>query len=160
MFGRIAFCITMIFLTGVDARAKRWAVKTTWAFIVLQVAVNITTLVAFYCQCGGQLDIMWNPAKAALHQSYCLNPKIQTDLGYFQGTFNTLTDAYLTALPAILIEHSGLSLRKKIGLAFLLCLSVLALIASAVKTYEAKALSENTDFTCMLAHVFLLAEQN
>jgi len=48
---------------------------------------------------------------------------LQTDYGYFQGSFNTVTDAFLTLMPAVLIQHTSRSLKTKIGLAFLLCLS-------------------------------------
>jgi len=41
------------------------------------------------------------------------------------GSFNTVTDAFLTLIPAILIEHTRLSFKHKVGLACLLCLSVL-----------------------------------
>lgn len=54
----------------------------------------------------------------------------------------------MTALPGVLIEHTRLTVKAKVGLAFLLCLSVLAMVASIVKTYEAKALSEVLDYTC------------
>ena len=145
MAGRIAFCVTMLYLSGTDPRVKKWPI---WTFIVLQLIVNVGTVIVFYAQCGTHLDVFWNPSKEALSQKYCWAAEYQTDFGYFQGSFNTLTDAFLTALPAILIEHTSLSLKKKIGLAFLLCLSILALAASIVKTYEAKALSEVIDFTC------------
>jgi hypothetical protein len=36
-----------------------------------------------------------------------------------------MTDVFLTILPGVLIEHTRLSLKNKIGLAFLLCLSIL-----------------------------------
>ena len=50
---------------------------------------------------------------------------LQTDYGYFQGSFNTVTDAFLTLMPAVLIQHTSRSLKTKIGLAFLLCLSAM-----------------------------------
>jgi len=108
--------------------------------------------IMFYAQCGTQLDIFWTTSKALLWMTECLPPYIQTDLGYFQGSFNCLTDVYLTVLPGILIEHSRLSLKRKISVALLLCLSVLALVAAIVKTYEAKALSEVMDYTCECLH--------
>jgi len=120
--GRVGFCITLLYLTKTDPRVKRWPL---YIFIVLQIAVNICGVVVFYTQCGNRLDIEWNLSEAALRATKCSNPVIQTYYGYFMGSFNTLTDAFLTALPAILIEHTRLSLRAKIGLALLLCLSVL-----------------------------------
>ncbi|KAK4549419.1 hypothetical protein LTR36_006416 [Oleoguttula mirabilis] len=147
MTGRIGFCVTLLFLTGTDPGVKRWPI---WVVIFLQLAVNISTIIVFYTQCGGNVDIMWRIAStgnAALYLEKCENYHVQTDYGYFQGSFNTLTDAFLTALPAILIEHTRLSVRAKLGLSLLLCLSVLAMIASIVKTYYAKALSEQLDYT-------------
>lgn len=124
-------------------------VLTFWQ-IVLQVVTNILAFTVFYAQCGTHLYALWHPEVFLRHPEYCLDFRIQTDLGYFQGAFNCLTDAYVTALPAILIEHSRLSVKKKIGLAFLLCLSVVALAAAIGKTYEAKALSEVADYSCEL----------
>jgi hypothetical protein len=54
------------------------------------------------------------------------------------GVFNTITDVHLAVLPAILVHHTNMSVRRKIGVASLLCLSTFAMAASAVKTYEVK----------------------
>ena len=148
MAGRVAFCVTMLYISGTDRRVSRWAKTATLVFIVLQLVINLLAFVMFYAQCGTQLSIFWTPSEIALVSDHCLEPRIQTDLGYFQGAFNCLTDAYLTILPAILIDHTKLSMKKKVGLGFLLCLSILALTAAVVKTYEAKALSEVTDYSC------------
>lgn len=78
----------------------------------------------------------------------CLDLQVQTDFGYFAGSFNVLTDAFLTLLPAVLIVHARLTTRKKFTLALMLCLSVLALVAAIVKTYEAKLLSSVVDYSC------------
>lgn len=148
MAGRVAFCITMLYVAGTDRKVHRWAKYVTATLIVLQVVINILAFIVFYAQCGSRLHVLWHPEVLYAHPEYCMDVSIQTDLGYFQGAFNCLTDAYLTFLPALLIEHTKLSIKKKIGLAFLLCLSVAALTAAIGKTYEAKALSEVADYTC------------
>ena len=145
MAGRISFCVTLLFLVGTDSRVKKWPI---WVFIVLQVLVNVSSVIAFYAQCDSNLDLYWTPSKASMMPEYCWDPTVQTKLGYFTGSFNCLTDAFLTILPAVLIEHTKLSMKKKIGLGCLLCLSVLALAASIVKTYAVKALSQVSDYTC------------
>ena len=145
MAGHIAFCVTMLFLTGTDPRVKKWPL---WMFIILHALVNIAQVAIFYTQCGTELDIYWVPAKHDLDPTHCWDLTIQTQFGYFVGAFNSLTDFYLTILPAVLIEHTILSLEQKVGLTFLLCLSIDALAASTVKTYAMKALSELLDFTC------------
>jgi hypothetical protein len=146
MTGRISFCVTLMFLAGTDSRVRKWPI---WSFIGIQILVNVACVVTFYAQCGTNLDIYWTPSKANMVPTHCWDPTIQTKLGYFAGSMNCVTDAFLTVLPAVLIEHTKLSLKKKVGLACLLCLSVLALVASIVKTYAVKALSQVSDYTCM-----------
>ena len=143
--GRIAFCITMLFLTGTDPRVKKWPI---WVFIFFQAAINITGVIVFYAQCGSNLDLFWTPANGRSYTQSCLNPALQSNFGYAVGAFNCLTDAFLTLLPAILIEHTQLSLKRKIGLAFLLCLSIVALAAAIIKTYSMRELSRVSDYTC------------
>lgn len=133
MAGRVGFCVTLLYLAGTDPRVKKWPI---WVFLVLQLAVNVSVVLVFYTQCGPELDIMWDPAKEDMYNKKCEDPKVQTDYGYFQGSFNTLTDAFLTALPALLIEHTRLSLRTKIGLAFLLCLSILCVSINPALTFR------------------------
>lgn len=126
----------------------RWAKYVTTAFIILQLVINMLAFIVFYAQCGDRLSVLWHPMEMVQHPEYCMDVSVQTDLGYFQGAFNCLTDAYLTFLPGLLIEHTKLSIKKKIGLACLLCLSIVALSAAIGKTYEAKALSEVADYSC------------
>lgn len=52
------------------------------------------------------------------------------------GTLNTLTDIWLAVLPAVLVHRTKMRLRRKVGVAALLCLSLLASFSSAVKTVE------------------------
>ncbi|KXS99635.1 hypothetical protein AC578_9906 [Pseudocercospora eumusae] len=115
------------------------------------VIVNVVGLVVFFVQCGTNLDTFWTFEKQFKYDEYCWNPDIQTDFQYGMGAFNTATDAFLSILPAILVEHTLLSRKNKIGLALLLCLSIFAMGASIVKTYEAKVLSEVTDYTYSLS---------
>ncbi|TKA82812.1 hypothetical protein B0A55_01054 [Friedmanniomyces simplex] len=119
MVGRIAFCVTILFLAGTDARVKKWPICL---FMAGQLAVNISAICVFYTQCGSDLKLLWtafsSPQTLAEHFARCSNPLLQTDFGYFQGSFNTVTDAFLTAM-----------------------------IASIVKTYEARALSLVLDYT-------------
>jgi len=146
MFGRMSFLVSLLYLTGTDARVSRWPI---WAFIALQFIINVVTIIVFFTQCGNQLEILWSEdlGNLAKFLTVCKDPIIQTDLGYFQGAFNTLTDAFLTIMPAVLIKHTMLSVRAKIGLYALLCLSILALVASIVKTYEARVLHKVLDYT-------------
>lgn len=147
MVARVSFCVTLLYLAGTDTNVKKWPI---WIFIVVQLVSNIASVIAFYAQCGSNLDIYWTPSKIAMMKTACWNPAVQTKLGYFAGSINCVTDAFLTVLPAVLIEHTKLSWKRKIGLACLMCLSAIALVASIVKTYAVKALSQVSDYTCKL----------
>lgn len=82
MMGRVSFCITLYYLVGTDRRVKKWPIHM---FILLQLAVNLVTLGVFFGQYGKNLSIIWDASKALEYTEKCMNPKIQTDLGYFQG---------------------------------------------------------------------------
>lgn len=122
MFGRISFCCTLLYLSKTDPHIKPWPI---YIFIFLQAAVNLTGVIVFYSQCGSNLDAFWIPEKELHYNDFCWSPSIQTHYGYFMGSFNTITDAFLTILPAILVKHTKLSTKSKIGVALLLCLSIL-----------------------------------
>ncbi|KAL9088749.1 MAG: hypothetical protein Q9165_006058 [Trypethelium subeluteriae] len=136
--------VFLSFVAGTDPLIKKWWL---YVFMFLQTAINLVAIIVLYTQCGNELDILWNQAKQVDFNSKCKNPIIQSDYGYVQGSFNTFTDVFLTVLPALIIWHTKLKLKAKLALACLLCLSVVAMVASIVKTYEARALSEILDYT-------------
>lgn len=47
MFGRLAFYVTLLYLAGTDPRISRWPI---WVFVMLQIVVNISSLIVFYTQ--------------------------------------------------------------------------------------------------------------
>ena len=122
MVGRIAFCVSLLFLTGTDPLMRKMPLCIV---IILQLLINITAIVEFFTQCGTHINLLWTAMDhPAEYVAACSNPDIQTKFGYFLGAFNTLTDAFLTVLPALLIEHTRLPMKRKIELSFLLCLSI------------------------------------
>ncbi|KAI9695654.1 MAG: hypothetical protein M1820_008501 [Bogoriella megaspora] len=142
--GRLGFMVFLLFVAGTDPLIKKWWL---YVFMSLQLVINVVAVIVAYAWCGNELYILWNPKKQDLFNEKCFNPVIQTNYGYFQGSFNTLTDLFLTILPALIVWHTKLSFNAKIATGCLLCLSILAMVASIVKTYEAKALSEVFDYT-------------
>lgn len=79
--GRLAFCVTLLFVSGTDPLIKRWPF---YGFMTLQILVNITAIIVLNLECR-PLDIMWDPSKSSDFDSKCWNPQIQSDFGYFQG---------------------------------------------------------------------------
>ncbi|KAI4718498.1 hypothetical protein E4T48_05334 [Aureobasidium sp. EXF-10727] len=143
MFGRLSFCAFLLCVAKTDPLTKKWPI---WTFIVLQIIVNVMACILLLSTCGTHLEDMF-----LLHLgnyfNYCLKIDIQTNYAYFAGAFNTLTDLFLTVQPAILIMHTKLATSNKVGVASLLCLSIIAMIAAIVRTVAAHTLSDVGDYT-------------
>lgn len=82
MFGRIAFLVSLLFVSGVDPSIKKWTIYT---FIILQLLVNVCACLVMYGQCGSHLDVIWKPDIWANYTKYCWDPSVQSDYGYFLG---------------------------------------------------------------------------
>ncbi|PSK43768.1 hypothetical protein B9Z65_7282 [Elsinoe australis] len=144
MAGRLSFCFFLLWVIGENPRIKRWPI---YSAMVIQVVVNIASIVVMYAQCGTDLNILWDLLRAGEVSTRCWDPRIQTWWGYFSGSINSATDLFLTVLPAVVVSFSKLTWRSRIGLMALLCLSFLAMIACIKRTVEAKVLSEWADYT-------------
>lgn len=118
MFGRVAFCVYLYNILGVSSPRKRQSLIAT---IVLQLAINISCTIMIYTQCGTNLQALWNPSVKAV----CLSADVQTNYGYVQSAINSLSDLYLTVLPALIVWGMQTKISIKLGLTALLSLSVL-----------------------------------
>ncbi|KAH0362505.1 hypothetical protein KCU65_g7975, partial [Aureobasidium melanogenum] len=143
MLGRLSFCAFLLCVADTDPRTKKWPI---WMFIVLQIIVNVLASVLLLATCGNHLDGLF-ALDLGSYFTYCLPVEIQTNYAYFAGAFNTLTDFFLTVQPALLIMHTKLATSNKIGVASLLCLSIIAMIAAIVRTVAAHKLSDVGDYT-------------
>ncbi|CAD0019413.1 unnamed protein product, partial [Aureobasidium pullulans] len=143
MFGRLSFCAFLLCVAHTDPRAKKWPI---WTFIVLQVLINVTAAILLLSTCGSHLEDLWM-LNIGAYFKYCLDIDIQSNYAYFAGAFNTLTDLFLTIQPAILIMHTKMRMGNKVGVASLLCLSIIAMIAAIVRTVAAHTLSDISDYT-------------
>lgn len=139
MAGRLSFCFFLLWVIGENPRVKRWPI---YSAMVIQVVVNIASIVVMYAQCGTDLNILWDLLRAGEVSTRCWDPRIQTWWGYFSGcmlpnrnrvtrgtdsilAINSATDLFLTVLPAVVVSFSKLTWRSRIGLMALLCLSFL-----------------------------------
>jgi len=80
--GRIAFLIFILWVSGTDPAVKRWPI---YAFIAVQLVVNLTSVIVAYAQCGDHLDSLYSIVQQAQMTKYCWSPYVQTDWGYFSG---------------------------------------------------------------------------
>lgn len=138
-FGRMSFIVLLVQLFG-TTKWKRWGL---WALFWQSLLVNGLTLILVYAQCP-DVQSLWDPVG---HPSTCWSPLVQEDFGFFQGSMNAATDLFLTILPATILWSVQIDLKLKLGLAFLLGLSVFALVGVIIKTVLLKSLGDRGDIT-------------
>ena len=78
-------------------------------------AVNITVISVHLSQCA-PYQKLWNPAL----EGACPRAGVAQGYAFFQASFNTATDAYLTIYPILLIQKMQMPLRVKVGLSILM----------------------------------------
>lgn len=149
LFGRVSFSVYMLATLTPNAGRKRLVLIV---FIVSQLVINITTLTLISIRCGTDF-----PALVEYYflgeQRSCLARPIHNDVAIFTGSFNTLTDAYLTVLPSLVIWNlKKMHRNTKIGIALMFGLSILACAASAGKTSMIRDLSSHSNQIQLARH--------
>ncbi|KIV84250.1 hypothetical protein PV11_00040 [Exophiala sideris] len=142
MFGRMSLATYLLQLVG------PWKLNRYILYLVigLEMLVNLVSVILYTSQCGTHPTELWNiQGPAAGH--YCLARSYATNFDYFQGSFNTLVDLVLTFIPMKLVISLKLRPRIKAGLMVLLGLSLLASVASILRTYQLSVLIKSVDFT-------------
>lgn len=81
MFGRLSFCAFLLCVANTDPRTKKWPI---WAFIVLQIIVNVLASVLLLSTCGNHLEDMFR-LHLGDYFTYCLAVDVQTNYAYFAG---------------------------------------------------------------------------
>ncbi|KAF2148577.1 hypothetical protein K461DRAFT_324883 [Myriangium duriaei CBS 260.36] len=146
MFGRIGFAIYLLNLIGPTDHIQRGLLR---AVMVLQVVFNVLVVIQLLGQCGKNISAMWDPAVEAI--ATCQSPLVETNIGYVQSSINSACDLILTVLPFMVVSQLHLSMRTKIGLAGLLCLSMFAFVASLIKAVSIKNLAVRNNFSYNMA---------
>jgi hypothetical protein len=133
-FGRISFSIYLLQFV-IFERKRRLLLQFC---IGTQVLVNVLTMVLIFVSCGRHPAAMWDPSIKA----NCWSPIFQRDFGFFQCSescsqtrlcvpadtvlgWNSLTDLYLTIMPATIVYHLQMRRAKKLGVSLLLGVSFL-----------------------------------
>lgn len=145
MLARISFAIYLLQLVG-PWRLQR---SILYLVVILEILVNVTSVILFLAQCGSHITAIWDRLSPEVR--YCLPAGIGVNFDYFQGAFNTLVDFILTIIPTVLVIRLQLRPRIKAALIFVLGLSLLASVASIIRTYELSLLIKSADFTRTVA---------
>ncbi|KEQ68319.1 hypothetical protein M436DRAFT_58792 [Aureobasidium namibiae CBS 147.97] len=136
MFSRISFCLYMLRVLSTTSVTRK---RLIYAFIALQLAVNVPVSIFVFTQCGSFQEL-WQHGIAQPSPS-CVRHDIIKILALVAVVFNAATDLFLTILPAVVVwSIKVMTARARLGLAATLGLSFFATIASVIKIWCVYAL--------------------
>ncbi|KAI9689137.1 MAG: hypothetical protein M1822_000875 [Bathelium mastoideum] len=150
--GRISFSVSLLRIIGPVDKIKKYVL---YFIIIFQMMINFSTIILIFVQCGKTVDAIWDPSLIKTAGAKCWSPDVQTYYGFFQSSVNAVTDLVLTILPLWVLWNTQLKPAIKATLACLLGLSVLAMAATVVKTYELKNISARKDFTMNITGLYI-----
>ncbi|KAB8297769.1 hypothetical protein EYC80_001570 [Monilinia laxa] len=137
-FGRMSFIVLMLQLFG-TSKLKRTAL---WALFWAQFILNVIVVITLYVQCQ-DIRALWDQSVITT----CWPGSYQTKIGYAHTAWNGFTDLFLTFLPATMLWSLQINRRTKIGLVFLLSLSLLAFVGLIMKIVYLGVLADRGDYT-------------
>ncbi|KAL4899325.1 hypothetical protein BDW74DRAFT_117040 [Aspergillus multicolor] len=151
MLGRISF---ILFLLNSVITVHNLRRKVLWGLVACQF-VNVIPCVLQFTQCD-PVSALWDPLKLI---QKCQGATMVQNWGYFQGAFNGLTDVFLTGIGLAVILTLKMSRRNKIILSLILSLSLLAMIASILKTVQLRTMnSMKFSYSMALYAIWFLTE--
>ena len=110
-------------------KLQTWAL---WALIAASAVVGGGYFIFLLLTCH-PLSFFWelHPGESG----YCFTEKIWLHVGYFVASANTLADVAFAVIPVIIVWHTTMSLRTKVGACILLGLGSISCIATAIRIY-------------------------
>lgn len=139
--GKLAVGFLILRLVG---STSKWRKYSLWFLMILTTIISILAAVFTFTQCQVPAAL-WNPA---LRQTtHCWEPAVQSNFSIFSASLNSAIDFILALMPISIIWHLQLSLRKRIGVVFLLGCGVLSGVCAAIKTANLVALAARSDLT-------------
>jgi len=137
-FGRISFALLLLSVSGTK-KTRRWML---YGIMVTQFVINALTFILILVQCQ-PIELLWDKTV----DGHCWDLRVQEYTGYFQGSFNSLTDLILAIFPALVVWHLNMKLAMKLSLIALMGLGIFAMVASIVKTVLLRSVGSSTDYT-------------
>ncbi|RWA14424.1 hypothetical protein EKO27_g689 [Xylaria grammica] len=136
---RVSAAILLVRIFG----TKRWLwwFLTIYTVIQLVVAIVVTTL--FWTQCTPVTGV-WQPLLVQTGQATCWDPRVVIYAIYTGQSLFTVADLTYVLFPILVIWKLNMPRRQKIGLAALLALSFITVVASILKIITAGAAIEAT----------------
>ncbi|KAI4753625.1 hypothetical protein E4T52_14237 [Aureobasidium sp. EXF-3400] len=136
LFSRISFCLYMLRVLSTTSATRK---RCIYAFIALQLLVNVPMSILVFTQCG-DFHNLWGHGMAESAPS-CVHHIVIKSAAITASVFNAVTDLFLTILPAMVVwSIKVMTPRARLGLVATLGLSFFATVASAIKAYYVYAM--------------------
>jgi hypothetical protein len=156
--GRISVAILLIRLFGTRP-AIRW-------FFIAQTALlgvmHIVMLVCVWVQ-HNPVEALWNPFLAAFQPVKSWDPRIVLYIMYFTQSLCTFTDITFVFIPVAIIWKLHMPLHRRLGLIFVLGVSLFTAVMSILKTVTATnggPLKPNAGYNASLSLLYVFIEQS
>ncbi|KAF2186416.1 hypothetical protein K469DRAFT_573381 [Zopfia rhizophila CBS 207.26] len=144
--GRISFALLLLNVAGVN-KFRRWFL---YGIMISQFIVNSLTFIFILVQCK-PIELLWDKRLTGT----CWDLRVQEYFGYFQGSFNSVTDLILAICPALVVWTLNMKLSIRISLICLMGLGVFAMVGSIAKTILLKSVGSNNDYTYNTAFLII-----
>jgi len=136
--GRISFALLLLSVIG-NRKERRWFL---YGIMITQFVINSLTFIFILVQCK-PIQALWDHSI----KGDCWDLRVQEYFGFFQGSFNSVTDFILAIFPAFVVWHLNMKLSMKISLIILMGLGIFAMAGSVVKTVLLKSVGNQGDYT-------------
>ncbi|PYH91194.1 hypothetical protein BO71DRAFT_401584 [Aspergillus ellipticus CBS 707.79] len=136
--GRAAFTIYLLKIL----RQERAVEIILWCIFGVQIVINTVSVITVLAQCKDVRSI-WDTSIIPV----CWDPNVDRIYGYAQCSINTGTDLFLALFPTYTFWNLNLRMRIKISLVVLMSLGLIAMIASIMRIFYLKTISERGDQT-------------
>ncbi|PSN75622.1 hypothetical protein BS50DRAFT_568219 [Corynespora cassiicola Philippines] len=139
--GKVAISLLLVRLLQRAAKWRKWFLHGLSIWTVLN---TICMIVLTFVQCEDVRALWQQELKATVK---CWDPSVQSNFSIYGSSAFSLVDFVLAFMPLTLIWGLQLDLKKKIGLAVLLCCGALTGVCAAVKTSKLVSLASRSDLT-------------
>ncbi|KAF2642889.1 hypothetical protein P280DRAFT_468190 [Massarina eburnea CBS 473.64] len=143
----VKLSILLFYLNIERRRAWRWTGYFLMAFVL---ALSLATFFVLLFVCVPP-SLFWNPVEQALHPEKCMKQSTQQAFFELNGVLNIVQDVSIIIFPIGMIWNLKMSIRRKIGLAALFSVGLVAVAAGSVRFYYVLSLAKEADLWYYMA---------
>ncbi|OJJ08288.1 hypothetical protein ASPVEDRAFT_155969 [Aspergillus versicolor CBS 583.65] len=138
-FGKVSVALFLIRIIGGVNNHK----ALLYTLIGVMSLINLGGIISIYAQCTPTRKL-WN---FDLVEGHCWPEGSQEKYAFFQSSVSAFTDLILAIYPLFTIRRLQMAIKVKLGLAVVLSLGIIAMIAAIIKTTHLPGLTSYKDYS-------------